>query len=139
MTNVISHPAFEREPVINERRPGLRAGTISLAMRRRKKYRGLGVERYNLRQWADANGMRGNCDWDDIREKKALFEARELAMHGRYGDALRDLREMTDSIVNLFGMVRDRERRVLDFACREVVDSIAVKKGLHIQWSSDKL
>jgi hypothetical protein len=140
MNNVISHPAFARTPVVNARRHGPCAKPIvSLPAYRRRKYRGLGVERYNLRQWADANGMRDSLDWDDIREKKALFEAREMAMRGRYGDALRDIKQMTESIVHLFGMVRDRERRVLDLACREIVDSIAAKKGLNIQWSSDKL
>jgi hypothetical protein len=37
MNNVISHPAFEREPVINERRRGRPAGTISFSSYRRNK------------------------------------------------------------------------------------------------------
>lgn len=94
MNNVISHPAFEREPIINERRPGRPTGTVSLATRRRKRRDELNAE---ITPEIAARQRKAETDAEKVRRLQRDID--DIAVHLLNSAHARNMGEMSSHLV----------------------------------------
>ncbi|MGF6854350.1 hypothetical protein [Paraburkholderia sp. CI3] len=135
---ILTHAAFNRPPVLNAPRRGPTPRGIPMLNRVRGQR---GSEYWVLRKWADEHGVKPlaystipHYDYDKVRELKAEHEARVAAERGLYGDELRDIAEMKQTLVKLYTAVNIREKRILEQATREIVNEIARENNLPVRY-----
>ncbi|WP_343654522.1 hypothetical protein [Paraburkholderia caribensis] len=135
---ILTHPAFDRPPVLNAKRRGALPRDIVRLKRVRAQRQS---ECWVLSKWAHENGIepviggaRPLYDYDKVRELKTQREAREAAENGLYGSEMKDISEMRQTLVKLYAAINIREKRILEQTTREVVNRIARDMNLPVRY-----
>jgi hypothetical protein len=93
MDNVISHPAFERDPIINQRLRGRPPGTVSLATHRRHRNRDTKLQSNEFHAMRTGNAIYGERRPETDAERADRLEITISEIATQFVHMLQEARE----------------------------------------------